>query len=492
MKNSIKYITLIILVTCVSSCKKYLETTPDLRASLNTPAKVSELLATAYPHANYIPFTEGMSDNVDDKGGAAGGGDIINRDPWLFQDVANRDEDTPDFYWYGCYTAIAAANQALEAIEKAEDPSQYKSQKGEALLARAYSHFMLVTLFSKVYNVATAGSDPGIPYVIAPEKVVINKYERKTVAYVYEQIEKDLTAGLPLINGSSYTVPKFHFTPAAAHAFATRFYLFKKDYAKVVEHANLVFAGGNLVANLRDYVAPSFRIMEPRIMSNYWSDSANPANILLQEAKSWWGRNFGNNRYSLTMNLIRQTLWKAPVSGGSWAYQVYGRDLSLNLRKFPEHFVLTTQGGTTGEGYNMIPLFSTEEVLFNRAEANVYLNNYTAALKDLNDFGSKRIIISDSNPVYSPTAHEINEAKIKKFYNTNSLRDGLIKTILDFKRTDFMFEGMRWFDILRYDLPVVHTSADLKTSYILGPNDPRRVFQIPKEAEATGIERNPR
>lgn len=491
MKKSIKYITLIVLATSAVSCKKYLETSPDLRATLNTPAKVSELLATAYPQANYIPFTEGMSDNVDDKGGAAGGGSIINRDPWLFQDVANRDEDTPDFYWYGCYTAIAAANQALDAISKVPNPEAYSAQKGEALVARAYAHFMLVTIFSKVYDPATAASDPGIPYVLSPEKVVINKYERKTVAYVYEQVEKDLTEGLLLVR-STYTVPKFHFTPAAAHAFAARFYLFKKDYAKVVEHANLVFAGGNVASNLRDFVAPSFRIMEPLAMTNYYTDSANPANILLQEARSTWGRSFFSNRYSLTMNLIRQTLWKVPVSGGNWAYQVYGRDLTLNLRKFPEHFVLTSQGGSTGDPYNMIPLFSAEEVLFNRAEANAYLGNTTESLKDLNDFGKRRIIVSDANPVYVPASHTITEAKVKAYYGVSTVKEGVIKTILDFKRNDFMFEGMRWFDILRYNLPVVHTSADLKTTWTLGPNDPMRVFQIPKEAESTGIERNPR
>ncbi|XLL74012.1 RagB/SusD family nutrient uptake outer membrane protein, partial [Myroides odoratimimus] len=37
--------------------------------------------------------------------------------------------------------------------------------RAEALLARAYNHFMLVNLWAKHYNPATAESDLGIPYV---------------------------------------------------------------------------------------------------------------------------------------------------------------------------------------------------------------------------------------------------------------------------------------------------------------------------------------
>ncbi|MGQ7852863.1 RagB/SusD family nutrient uptake outer membrane protein [Pedobacter sp. WC2501] len=493
MKNKILYISLIALGSLsIAGCKKYLEQAPDLRATLDSPSKVSELLVTAYPHANYITFCEALSDNADDKGLAAGGGDAVNRDPWRFDDVQSRDIDSPDSYWNACYKAIAATNQALKAINLAPNPNEYSMQKGEALVARAYSHFMLVTLFSKVYDVNTAATDPGIPYVTEPEDIVFKKYERKTVAYVYQQIENDLNQGLPLIKDSGYKIPKYHFTTSAAHAFAARFFLFKKDYAKVIEHANLVFAGGNILPNLRDYVASNSRSMEYATRQAYYTAASNPANILLAEANSVWGRSYPSYRYSLTFNLVYKTIWGANVAGGTWAYQLYGRDLSLNIPKFPEHFVLTSQNGNIGDPYNMIPLFSAEEVLFNRAEANAYLGNTAAALKDLNDYGSKRLIISDANPVYSATTHAITEAKINSYYKPFSIQEGIVKTILDFKRIDFMFEGQRWFDILRYNLPVVHATADLKSTYTLGPNDPRRVLQIPAEAELAGLERNPR
>ena len=226
------------MIASVSACNKFLEKEPDNRAVINTPDKVSQLLGTAYPQGNYQPFAETMSDNVTDIGNGDVETDNTIHDPYFFIDTRENQQDSPEFYWDACYTAIAAANQALETISKVSDPNDYTAQKGEALVARAYAHFMLVNFFSKFYDSTTASADPGIPYVTEPETVFIKQYDRKTVQYVYDMIEKDLLEGLPLIQDKNYNVPKYHFNRAAANAFATRFYLFKKDYAKVIQYAS--------------------------------------------------------------------------------------------------------------------------------------------------------------------------------------------------------------------------------------------------------------
>jgi len=492
MNKKLNYIFLLLFGFAASSCEKYLEQAPDQRATLDSVEDVAELLVTAYPQANYITFTEAMSDNADDKGGAAGGGEPENRDPWYFEDVRGREEDTPDFYWNACYKAIAAANQALQIINNAPDPQAYSAQKGEALVARAYAHFMLVSLFSKMYDPATAATDPGIPYVTEPENVVIQQYERKTVAYVYEQIEKDLTTGLPLLDNSQYTVPKYHFTTSAAHAFASRLYLFKREYQQVVDHANQVFAGSNILPNLRPINSPAYRSMEYLNREADYTQATNPANILLAETKSIWGRSFPSYRYGFTFDVLYETIFSQNVSGGQWGQQLYGQNLSLNMPKFREHFVRESPNANFGDAYNIIPLFTAEEVLFNRAEANTLLGNNTAALKDLNDYASTRMIVNDEEPVYNPNTLTITAAKIRNFYRISSLQNGLLLTILDFKRVEFIFEGLRWFDLMRYKIPVVHTTADNKTTITLAPDDPRRVFQIPQEASLSGIALNPR
>src|SRR5436190_4932443 len=215
----------------VTGCNKFLDKEPDNRAKLNSPQKVAQLLGSAYPKANYQAMGELSSDNAGDIGtNALDVPDWITLDADLFFYRDNKgsgtNEDTPEGYWFGCYKAIAATNLALDAINHAPDPDNYKAYKGEALVARAYSHFMLVNFFSKFYNETTSSSDPGIPYVTEPETISIKQYERKTVQYVYDMVEKDLLEGLPLLDDNAYNVPKFHFNKAAANAFAARFYLY--------------------------------------------------------------------------------------------------------------------------------------------------------------------------------------------------------------------------------------------------------------------------
>jgi hypothetical protein len=50
---------------------------------------------------------------------------------------------------------------------------------------------------------------------------------------------------------------------------------------------------------------------------------------------------------------------------------------------------------------------------------------------------------------------------------------------------------MRWFDLLRYKVPVTHTLAE-GPSRTLKADDPMRVFQIPDAAKLAGIAQNPR
>lgn len=485
MKKITYYILAVALVS--AGCKKYLETAPDQRTQLNTVEKVAELVATAYPQADYATFTEAASDNAADKGAGAGMlSDPINTNPYFFRDVPDRFQSTPSYYWNACYQAIAAANQALEAISKAENAADYNAQKGEALVARAYNHFMLVTLFSKIYDPATASQDPGIPYVTTPERVVNGQYERKTVAYVYEQIEKDLLEGMPLIDNTSYKVPKYHFNKAAANAFASRYYLYKKDYQKVVTYANNVFPGGDIRLNLRPWAAVYSQLTGTELEAIYTKATEN-ANLLLVEAPSDWARNVGVFRYGLRTDLASYLFESANVTTARWIQPLYyagSNTENILVLKFREHFVRSSANANIGVPHTIFPLFTAEEVLFNRAEAYIYLNNFTAAKKDLDDYASTRI------ENYSAD-FRITDTKLRNYYGTSDIKAALINTVLDFKQAEFIQEGMRWFDILRYHIPVVHTNV-AGESETLTPNDPRRLFQLPQEVKLAGIEQNPR
>lgn len=481
MKNI--YLSVLVAIIVLSTgCKKYLEQAPDQRTTLNTPDKVSDFLVTAYPRGNYIILAEAMSDNVGFV--STTGIDFApNRDGYLFNDVQGTSQDTPTNYWNSCYQAIAVANEALNAIEKAPNPQIYSHQKGEALVARAYAHFMLATFFAKTYDAATAGTDPGIPYVTEPEDVVFKAYDRKTVSYVYDMIEKDFLAGIPLIVDSKYTVPSYHFTKKAAYAFATRYYLFKKNYPKVIEYANLAFPSNNFAANARPWKAYAAFTSSTQI-TQALSAATNPGNILLSETASWAARDYARPINAITSPRLNTI--KAPVGISFTAYKTYSFSSTFYfVPKLYEHFVRTTINANTGVGYVMQTLFTTEEVLLNRAEAYIYQGNYADAIKDFNTLLSVRLT------TYSESANGLTDAKILAYYATTDQKQAYINALLDMKRAEFVHEGMRWMDILRYKIPVTHVDKDGNT-LVLTANDNRRQWQLPEEVVLSGVAKNPR
>lgn len=491
MKKIITYISVGVAMM-LGSCDKYLAKEPDNRAKLSDPAKVSQLLGSAYPLANYMAFAEAMSDVASDKG--TGGVEPFTQDPYYFRDVNATDQDSPDFYWSACYAAIAAANQALEACNTAPDPENYKNQKGEALLCRAYAHFMLVTLYSKPFG-ATSSSDPGVPYVTEPETTVIKQYDRRTVSYVYEMIEKDILAGLPLINDASYAVPRYHFNRAAGNALATRFYLYKKDYNRALAYAAQSIS--NFLPNLRPWNT-TYQTTGLNELPALYQKSSEPANLLLVSCPSRYCYNYyyATTRYGLT-NATKADIFNTSiaVTGGSWVYNsaFVGSQTNPAIPKlYGRDFAFETPSSNFGFQYGTITLFSVEEVLFNKAEASTYLNNYDLAIADLNTYVSTRL--TGVTPGSLPSNRTITQAKVLAHYgNTLNIRDALINYILELKRTEFIHEGMRWFDMLRYNIPVKHliagpTGSGLYVDSVVVPaNDKRRQLKLPDGVKLSGI-----
>lgn len=489
-RNILIYIALGLLPV-LQSCNKYLEKEPDNRAKLTDAKKVAQLLGSAYPLANYYAFNEAMSDNAGDKG--AGEADVTNRAPYYFENVPNPDQDSPDNYWSACYQAIAAANEALQACNTAANPADYQEQKGEALIARAYAHFMLVTLYSKPYDAATASSNPGIPYVTLPETVVIKQYDRKTVAYVYEMIEKDIVEGLPLISDDAYTIPRYHFNRAAANAFASRFYLYKKDYQNAVNYA--AASVPDFLSNLRKWNT-TYQTYGINNLPAQYQKTSDPANLLLVTASTIYnyGLRYATYRYGLTPFLQNQ-IFETPlqVTGGEWSFIIgnVGSQSNVAIPKLNyTDFASTIPGGSTGLAYGTLTLFAVEEVLFNKAEANAYLGNYDVAINDLNAYMSTRL--TGVTPGSLPANRQITQAKILSHYNNNlNIQQALVNFILELKRAEFIHEGMRWFDILRYNIPVTHTfigsGGTPSGSITIDATDPRRQLKLPDAVKLSGI-----
>lgn len=484
-----------LLFLLVSSCDSVLDETPDNRTTIDSPEKIAELLVGAYPEAAYASFLEPMTDNAGDKGPSAE--EVrINQEMFFWRDINDTDEDTPTFYWNQAYAAIAQANQALASINELGGGEELNPLKGEALLCRAYAHFMLVSIFSKRYNPATSGSDLGITYIKEPETVLLGNYTRGYVTNVYENIRKDIEAGISLIK-DNYSIPAYHFTKKAAHAFASRFYLHTAEWQKVIDHSNLAL-GGNSTSVLRDWESQ----YRPRTYSEqttrYISSSVEPANLLLVSTASGFNRFHFSARYQLN-NPKRDELFPfLNDTGKEWAYQVFGSgDLFYNLPKFTEYFKVTNQATSTGEAYVTFVLLSTDEVLLNRAEAYAMLGQLDNAVADINSsYDVKTIGFNPATDNFSVTEiqsiFEPNNPNIyTPFYDIPPESLSFINAILKLKRTLFYNEGIRWFDIKRHNIEVEHRDI-FGNSYVLPKDDLRRAVQIPESAQSFGIEENPR
>lgn len=489
----IKYKKSIQLLLClclfgIVGCSKFLEKDPDNRTELNSPEKVGLLLTSAYPKGNYIAMYESASDNAGDRGLATSEA-ILNTDSYFFDSThSGSDQDTPEFYWTECYAAIAAANNALEVINNTgADSVNYLSMKGEALLCRAYAHFMLVTTFGDPYDPAGTNEALSIPYVEVPETKLMQKYKRLSVKDVYDKIERDLLTGLPLLDDDRYDRPKWHFTTVAANAFATRFFLFKKDYTKVIAYANASFPGTSISAYMRPWNTVYKTYTESEQRTNY-TKADQSAILLIAEANSWWARNFNSYRYGYNQAIANQVIFRAALPGGNWAqrskaYYYGGNNERQGIAKWNEYFVETNLNSQIGQGYDMIPLFTAEEVLFNRAEAEAYLGQEDAALGDLTIYAASHI---DS---YNASTNAVTMTKINNYFTNYGSELGddvpnLVKAVLNFKRVEYIQEGLRWLDVLRYKIPITHTGSILGASRTetLAPNDKRRKFSIPQTA----------
>jgi starch-binding outer membrane protein, SusD/RagB family len=164
---------------------------------------------------------------------------------------------------------------------------------------------------------------------------------------------------------------------------------------------------------------------------------------------------------------------------------VYGGTPEVyNIPKFYEHFVQESLNANSGQPYNTIPLFTTEEALLNRVEAYARINNFPAAINDLNAFISKNI------DQYNPATDNVTQQKVAAFYG-RPVGESLVRASLDFKRAFFLHEGLRWLDILRLKIPVVHFTAGGERIE-LTPDDNRRVLQLPALTKQAGLEPNPR
>lgn len=521
--KKILYISIISwALTVPSACNDFLDELPDNRTVVDSSDKITKLLVSAYPKTNHNLVPELASDNIADNGELNPNYNEFYKQASYWEDIKESNNDGIDNIWEGCYEAIASSNQALQAIKELGEDG-LGPQKGEALITRAYAHFVLVNIFAKHFNKETSETDLGVVYMEEPETKLKPSYKRESVASVYTKIERDIEEALPLIDDNLYGVAQYHFTKAVAYAFAARFYLYSEQWEKAEKYATLALGQ---TPKLRKWKEIGDLPKKENIVTNAYID--NEANLLTEVSTSLAGLVFGAFRIGARFNhtrflnegqtMLASTPWNPNGTLSVEAYYftpfVYsGNNLDKSLfYKIPYLFEYTDPVTQTGYPKTVSVIFSTDETLLTRAEARILQKKYDEAIADINLYtaniykGNKTTTIEKVNEFYggmpysnSGGVNTVNQKKRlhpKFIIEEGGTQENLIHYVLQCRRILTLHEGLRWYDLKRYGIEVeriVYDHLGEPSQVITLPaDDPRRAIQLPQDVIKAGLEPNPR
>lgn len=552
----IKTLFMGLLAITAASCSDFLDHTPDERTEIDTEDKVVSLLIASYPDAAPCWLGEISSDNLIDNmsphlPSSPNDKQILSHynyshferfDNELYQfepasSATYNSYDSPGIMWLAYYGAIASVNHALDAVGKMKgenaDPGKFSEKLraawAEAHLIRAYSHFMLVNLFSKAYkDEESSKEDVGIPYVTEPEDKVQQEYDRSNVAETYRKIGQDLEEGLKYVSDINYnTAPKYHFNTLAAHAFAARYYLFTRQYEKVIEHADAVLTTDS--AQMQHMMMDFSVFGECSTSSDYgnaWQKPELNNNLMLLCTSSLLQRRIFGYRYSVAGPAAREVLmihesplwkdWICPptlmVSG-----QLFGNssaDYGFFNCKVVEQFEYSDKIAGIGFPHVIYRAFTSNNLLLERAEAEIMLGRYEDAKRDLKFYWNSAVnslsaedykqFVESNQLKYMTddvfTSYYSNGENINCFDSWDFTQQVSPKFVVpaeatpymnclnDFRRLENAFEGMRFFDIKRWGLPLSHTVGLNSDVVEVEVNSDKRAIEIPWEALSAGLE----
>lgn len=503
IKNIIKTVLAVCTAAGIASCNDFLDVSPDSRTEV-VPGNVAKLLVSAYPESLPNLMLELMSDNIADLGTQYTFPYSLFQEAYNFSEITYLGQDSPYSVWETCYGAIQTANTALQAIGEYGDEYDLSAEKGEALLCRAYAHFILSNAFCQAYNSETSSTDLGIAYIKdMVDDVKVNR-PRGTVAETYKMIGEDIEEGLPLIDDRNYAQQKYHFNMRSAYSFAAQFYLYYGKYREAIDAANVAL-GEDPTALYRDYSSWA-KLTTAKEYTISWVNSLQAANFLIMGGTSIAGRVY-SSRYGIATTTESETL----LSSGPWNTYNYETLIftdsnhmyvgvsgqSIFFPKQIEYFVYTDPVQGIGYPYIATVPFSAEKTLLNRAEAYALLGEYESAVKDLNYFylGSQiktPLTLEQIHTYYSNYAY--NKELSPRGIDLSGDIKVFVNACLHARRLLTFHEGGRTLDLKRYGIAYTHTvdTNTLPYDIEIEPYDKRLAIQIPEWAIAAGVTPNPR
>lgn len=139
------------------------------------------------------------------------------------------------------YKTIATANAILAGENTVNGATQQylNSVKGQALALRAMAHFDLLRAFGYHWDLTSIYGIPVVTTVQTSSSIV----RRSTVAASYNAVINDLTQAAALLSTNASRDPNY-INPAIVNALLARVYLYEKDYTDAANYATMVINDG--------------------------------------------------------------------------------------------------------------------------------------------------------------------------------------------------------------------------------------------------------
>lgn len=248
-----------------ASCKKYLEIVPKGEKIPQTLADYKPLMESKTAHtfdytnqvwvANefYMPLLQQATVNLSN----------INFN-WL-EDKYRAELVVDDAGYNGAYSGIFIYNTLVNNVPGATTGSAAEKAQlvAQARIGRSMLYFYLITSYAKMYDAATAATDPGVPFNISGDTE--DQPKQLSVQEIYDFILKDANAALP-------DLPKvaengFYASKGAGYAFLSRVHLFMKHYAEAASFADLALAENSALFDYVGYYNENKAVLEKPIPS---------------------------------------------------------------------------------------------------------------------------------------------------------------------------------------------------------------------------------
>ncbi|MET0634524.1 MAG: RagB/SusD family nutrient uptake outer membrane protein [Chitinophagaceae bacterium] len=362
--------------------------------------------------------------------------------------------------WDAAYAAIKNANLIINAeIEQTELVDQLK---GEALTVRALMHFELVRNYASTFTVNPNAL--GVPIVTEFNQNALPS--RNTVQEVYDQIISDLKAAFALMTlnqGESLvvsttnkvrTVTSENVSKFTAEALLAKVYLTMGSWQLARDAALDVVnnSGFTLVtaAAFQAYWAnPAGRVDQVETMFEISSDAA--AN-LSSDQLSFFYDPAGYGDALITNDLISQ------YSPSDVRLEVINTDSLSGALVFINNKYSNSENPADKDDSKVLRFADVVLIL---AEASAQLNNTAVALSNLNRVAQTR------DPLFGG------------FSSTGAQ---LISDIINERRKELAFEGDRYWDLMRLNLPITNHIKNQNpfTPFPIAVTDIHRLFPIPQ------------